>query len=343
MGFRKRGRSRGGWARGGRLVWRLAVFGTGAVVAAGYPARVVNTNVTITATSEGQYPFQGWGTSLAWWANALGKPLHDTSGWSPVERTRIENLLFGAPSVNIPPGNEGIVFPNLGLNVVRYNIGASTLGPSACTHPFRLAGAVPTPAQSGSPDPATWNWTADANQIRVLKDADSIIRGTGSTPVYEAFANSPPFWMLTNNCPQGAPTIAPTHNIPNAQNALTPGDEQLYVDYLAQVVHRFRTDLNLGITFSTIAPFNEPNVYLRADPHEALSVQVGTLWPPSGCTGENPSGVQRDFSCQEGANFQDDLQNRLIPRLCDALNSVGESGNTGVSAPDGNSIDETNI
>src|SRR5690242_2920791 len=48
--------------------------------------------------------FEGWGTSLAWWANVLG-------GWSSTNVNAIADLVFG-PS-------------NLNINIARYNIGAS--------------------------------------------------------------------------------------------------------------------------------------------------------------------------------------------------------------------------
>jgi hypothetical protein len=49
------------------------------------------------------YPFEGWGTSLAWWAEALG----EASGLPA-----IENALFTLGDQNNP---------GVGLNIVRYN------------------------------------------------------------------------------------------------------------------------------------------------------------------------------------------------------------------------------
>src|SRR5689334_8025739 len=62
----------------------------------------------IQITTRDAYRFQGWGTSLAWWANVVG-------GWRSAPE--IEDALFGLPK----PGHQD----RLGLNVMRYDVGAS--------------------------------------------------------------------------------------------------------------------------------------------------------------------------------------------------------------------------
>lgn len=117
---------------------------------------------------------QGWGTSLAWWANVLG-------GWSSTNKSAVENLLFSPTS-------------GLGLNIARYNIGAGT-NPDP-NKDMRVGAEVPT----FEPSSGTWDWSADANQRSILSDAQTLGVNT-----VEAFVNAPPAWMTTYACTAGAP------------------------------------------------------------------------------------------------------------------------------------------
>jgi len=65
--------------------------------------------VTMQTPDQPAYQWQGFGTSLAWWANVVG-------GFSST-RSQIEDALFGTSTPQDPN--------RLGLNVLRYNIGAS--------------------------------------------------------------------------------------------------------------------------------------------------------------------------------------------------------------------------
>src|SRR5713226_3933873 len=70
-----------------------------------YPAVAQAASTTVIVTPAQQYQtIQGWGTSLAWWANIIG-------GWSDSQRTALADALYN-PTTGI------------GLNVVRYNFGA---------------------------------------------------------------------------------------------------------------------------------------------------------------------------------------------------------------------------
>src|SRR5205823_10183500 len=95
--------------------------------------------------------FDGWGVSLAWWAELVGS-------WSKPNQDAIVGLLYGDPKE--PSGtiiDREPVYP-LGLNIVRYNIGASGPGDS-CPPGFRPPRAVPTVVEPapGSAAPATAN------------------------------------------------------------------------------------------------------------------------------------------------------------------------------------------
>jgi O-glycosyl hydrolase len=238
----------------------------------------------VTVTAQGAYRFQGWGTSLAWWANVVG-------GWSLPNRERMEKELFDRPDAEHPD--------RLGLNVVRYNVGASstTGNPPVAANmpnclPFGPGKAVPT-TMPGSGQPV--NLELDANQVRVLTEAR---RRIGSPAVLEAFANSPPWWMTDNQCPQGSRT-------PFTDN-LSPARDGDYADYLAQVLSAFRAR---GVDFQTVEPLNEPEA-----PWGALPCSNG---------------------CQEGAHFDpfSGHQSQVLLQLCGRLRDSGLG--TRISTPDG--------
>ena len=117
--------------------------------------------------------FEGWGTSLGWWANHVG-------GWSADARDAVV---------------EAVVDPatGLGYNLFRYNIGG---------------GENPTHQHMGAfkempgfePSAGTWTWDADANQRAILQ---RIVERGGTGIFLEAFSNSPPYWMTTSGCASG--------------------------------------------------------------------------------------------------------------------------------------------
>jgi len=265
------------------LVTSFLAAGTASAAGAAAPPPVPGGD-PVSVTADGAYRFQGWGTSLAWWANVVG-------GWSARDRERIENDLYGRPDAEHPD--------RLGLNVVRYNLGASSASGNppvavnmpACL-PFRPGAAVPT-TMPGPGQPV--NLDLDANQVRVLTEAR---RRIGSAAVLEAFANSPPWWMTDNQCPQGSRT-------PFTDN-LSPAGDADYADYLARVVAAFRAR---GIHFQTVDPFNEPEA----------------PWGATPC----PQG------CQEGDHFDpfSGHQSQVLRQLCAALGDRGLG--TQISAPDG--------
>ncbi|QGQ96573.1 hypothetical protein EHS13_17655 [Paenibacillus psychroresistens] len=119
--------------------------------------------------------WEGWGVSLAWWANVIGQ-------WNNANRNAIIDLAFGDPSTS------------LGLNIARYNIGAGE-------DPNRDHMLIGAEMPSFLNPAGVWNWNADAGQRYVLERA--LQRGVTIT---EAFANSPPYWMTLNGDSGGAGT-----------------------------------------------------------------------------------------------------------------------------------------
>ena len=159
------------------------------------------------------FTFDGWGTSLAWWAELAG-------GWPQPVRDALTKALFAPASPN----------DGLGLNIVRFNLGAGT-PPAGCPS-LRAGGAVP-------------EYNNDTAQKGVLHDALAAI---GSSARVELFANSPPASLLSpGSCTSGGPGGAST---------LPAGNDAAYATYLAQAVSDFRSE---GTPVSSIEAFNEPN------------------------------------------------------------------------------------
>jgi O-glycosyl hydrolase len=115
---------------------------------------------------------QGWGTSLAWWANVVG-------GFPEPVRSDYITKVFDPVD-------------GLGLNVVRYNIGG---GENPAYNFMEYRAAVP----GFEPSPGVWDWTADQKQRWVLESA--IAAGADTV---EAFSNSPPYWMTNSGSVTGA-------------------------------------------------------------------------------------------------------------------------------------------
>jgi O-glycosyl hydrolase len=190
--------------------------------------------VTVRVWPQVQYQtVQGWGTSLAWWAEA-------TSGWPLATREALADALFSP--------TEGI-----GLNVVRYNLGGVTPG-DACSARFRAGAAVP----SFEPSSGSYDWSADPGQLWWLQEAQDL----GANQL-AGVAYSPPAWMTVSGCSAGA-AAADTSN-------LAPGEYPAYGSYLATVAQHFHD--TLGLTLQTIAPFNEPDEsWTSAGEQEGMSL-----------------------------------------------------------------------
>ncbi|HEY1790497.1 MAG TPA: glycoside hydrolase [Verrucomicrobiae bacterium] len=152
-----------------RLSFALVLLGIPVIARADYTA-VINPNSLVVTN------FQGWGTSLCWWANVIG---------SYPNRTNYVDMAFGT----------------LKLNIVRYNIGGGqnpAINYPSQGYRTKMAGFEPTNG--------VWNWNVDTNQRWVLQQAEA--RGAN---LVDAFANSPPWWMCVNSNVDGA--NPPTNNL----------------------------------------------------------------------------------------------------------------------------------
>ncbi len=197
--------------------------------------------------------WEGWGTSLAWWANVFG------------DRDDFADLFFTMGNVSY----NGTTLPGLGLTIARYNLGASSwntvkgerMAASANIPRFKQIEGFWQDYQNEDPTSSAWNWNADPKQRAALVKATQ--RGATS----ELFANSPMWWMCLNHNPSGAA---------GGGLNLQSWNHRQHAHHLA-VTARYAQE-RWGVTFRTVDPFNEPSAgWWRADgTQEGCHIDAGT-------------------------------------------------------------------
>ena len=166
------------------------------------PTVIAATGTTLVKVDPGlrHQTFEGWGTSLCWWANHVG-------GWSASARNAV------ADAVTDPVNG-------LGYNVFRYNIGGGENPAHEHMGQYHeIAGFEPAAG--------TWNWDADANQRAILQR----VAASGKDVILEAFANSPPYWLTKSGCASGSS---------DGSNNLKDDAYDAFADYLTEVVKHYR-------------------------------------------------------------------------------------------------------
>ncbi|GAA3787189.1 glycoside hydrolase [Streptomyces phyllanthi] len=180
-----------------------------------------------------QQRFEGWGTSLVWFANATG-------GYPDPIRRRLADMLFGEDG--------------LGLNIARYNIGGGNapdvrknyMKAGATMEGFWKApeGTTQKDMEWWDPNnPDHWDWDADPGQrwwVDQIKD--KITR-------WEAFSNSPPWFQTVSGYVSGG--------FDSSADQIRADRVDDFATYLVRVTERLEKEH--GIEFDTIAPLNEPN------------------------------------------------------------------------------------
>jgi O-glycosyl hydrolase len=248
---------------------------------------------------DGYGEFQGWGTSLCWWANRVGYSEELT-------------LLTAEAFFDKEKG--------LGMNIGRYNVGGgddvvrgAVSKEDKEADPFlhqqhiqRSDSAVPgyctdvTKIDLDSNSEAyyednfdradfecgyAWNydWEADANQMNVLKAAAD---AAGDEFIAEAFSNSPPYFMTVSGCSSGGVD-------PSVDN-LREDSYTAFAAYMADVIEHWMKE---GvITFQSVDPMNEP------------ATDYWSAYSPK----------------HEGCHFsQGDSQSRILTALNDELKAKG--------------------
>jgi O-glycosyl hydrolase len=180
-----------------------------------------------------QQEFEGWGTSLVWFANITGR-------YPEPIRQKLADMLFGEDGLR--------------LNIARYNIGGGNapdvrkdyMKTGATMDGFWKAPEGTTREDTdwwnpGNPD--HWDWSADPGQ-RWWVD-----RVKQKVTRWEAFSNSPPWFQTVSGYVSGG---------------FDAGTDQIRADrvddfatYLVKVTEQL--EKKHRIRFDTIAPLNEPN------------------------------------------------------------------------------------
>jgi galactan endo-1,6-beta-galactosidase len=256
--------------------------------------------------------YDGWGTSLCWWANQYGGVTGELGA------AMLADLFFGTGNVEAgAPGKPPFVplrtiLPGLGMNVVRYNIGGG--GGGATIDPTTVE-LISSNNPVGSPHYITgfwrkwgegddnvnnsqyWDWDADKPQRTIL----TMARDRGAN-IFEFFSNSPPWWMCDNHSSSGGEDLVSSN--------LQSWNFDQFAKYLATVVKRARD--NWGIEVQYIEPFNEP------------TPGVWTIGPPA-------NGVQEgcNFPIRPGQN-----QNMIINNLYLALEHQSLQRTVGIAVSD---------
>jgi O-glycosyl hydrolase len=165
---------------------------------------------------------EGWGSSLCWWAGQVGN-------W---KESRVDSLI------------ELITSPNgLNMNIFRYNIGGGDDPSHIDGHMVKGKGKRAEMEGFKASADAPYNWKADkAQRIIMLK-----IKEKRPDAVFEAFSNSPPYWMTISGCSAG--------NIEPKKDNLKPEYYEAFCDYLIDVCKFYKSEY--GIEFKTLEPFNE--------------------------------------------------------------------------------------
>jgi hypothetical protein len=137
------------------MVTRRALLSAAAAAAAGSAlgTRVASADTTITVDPATNYGiWEGWGTSLAWWANVFG------------DRDDFADLFFTTNTVSYG----GASLPGLGMNIARYNLGACSWN-SVNGEAMVASPNIPRFKQIEGfwqdwnvTDPNQWRWAADA-------------------------------------------------------------------------------------------------------------------------------------------------------------------------------------
>lgn len=164
--------------------------------------------------------FEGWGTSLCWWANRIG--------YSDSLSEQAAELFFGESGLR--------------MNIARYNIGGGD-DPSH-NHITRTDSDMPgyTVYQNGN---ITYDWSADSRQRNVLFKA---IDACKTDLIVEMFSNSPPYYITKSGCTSGGTD--------SSVNNLKDDCYDDFAEYIACVCEHF--EKTWGINVQSIDPMNEP-------------------------------------------------------------------------------------
>ena len=167
--------------------------------------------------------WEGWGTSLCWWANRLG--------YNETLTAKSAALFFDAKL-------------GLGLNIMRYNVGGGD--DPTHNHITRTDSDVPGWMYIDSNGERKYDYTADARQLNVVKAA---MKAAGQDAYLEIFSNSPPYFMTNSGCSTG--------NFKAEENNIKDDEYDDFAEYMAHVANYMTREMKLKV--KSVSPMNEPN------------------------------------------------------------------------------------
>lgn len=202
---------------------------------------------------------EGWGSSLCWWAGQVGN-------W---EESKMDSL------IELITSSDG-----LNMNIFRYNIGGGDDPSHTDGHMVKGKGKrAEMEGFKASPD-APYNWNADKAQRLIMMK----IKEKRPDAVFEAFSNSPPYWMTISGCSAG-------NEDPKKDN-LKPEYYDIFCNYLVDFCIQYKKEY--GIEFKTLEPFNE-----------------------------STSAYWNYLGSQEGCHFEPETQMKIIRLLYPKLKASG--------------------
>lgn len=170
--------------------------------------------------------FQGWGTSLCWWANRLG--------YSEKLTQQAADAFFSEDG--------------LGLDIARYNLGGGD--DPTHTHVTRSDSKVPGVwstfelTNDGKDVNITYDITKDQNQLNIAKAA----LNANPSLYFEGFSNSAPYFMTVTGCSSGG-------NPADSDNL----NADMYDDFGKFIADATKLFKEQGIEFKSYSPMNEPD------------------------------------------------------------------------------------
>ncbi|KAJ3085375.1 hypothetical protein HK102_000062 [Quaeritorhiza haematococci] len=234
--------------------------------------------------------WEGWGTSLAWWANSAGRSSFQQ--WYVDLFFSLQENLPAVPTHagnnnhNSPSKGDEHGLPGLGLNIVRYNIGGGGREGDNPIRPEKRPHSIPayrhiegfwvakhhndhkdvdgpamaenkTPASPPHPpDTEVWDWLRDSNQLSLLLAA---CQQTRTTLDKDRPATSPSITHVEFF--SNAPEWWMMDTLSSAGGRLAPPYRRDFARYLAQVTKYAldNWDLKIPHTCISLSPFNEPS------------------------------------------------------------------------------------
>jgi O-glycosyl hydrolase len=209
--------------------------------------------------SKSAQTIEGWGSSLCWWAGQVGN-------W---EESKVDSLI---DLITSPDG--------LNMNIFRYNIGGGDDPSHIDGHMVQGKGKRAEMEGFKDGEDVPYNWKADAAQRKIMLK----IREKRPDAIFEAFSNSPPYWMTFSGCSAG--------NVDPKKDNLKPEYYEAFCDYLIDVCKHYKDEY--GIEFKTLEPFNE-----------------------------STSGYWNYLGSQEGCHFEPETQIKIIRLLYPKLKASG--------------------